>query len=170
MPKKQNRSRRRPRRQPRTIYHATTAKADNDFSITAGGLGLLLDRPVKIVSVVVEFCSNVPSVTINFGVYSPLHSEAVVWSRAHLVSTIPRRVTLRVPRITDWGHYNKADIVLIGTLAGPQNSEIRVCVGANVLYGPPTNLVPKNSGRVAEATYLSPLNSSFEQLHLRDDE
>lgn len=137
------------------MIHTTGAKFSADFKFSASGLGLLNDRPTKVQRVTLQFVCDSGSATISVGIYSPIHSEAVSWSRAILVGTLPRSLTVRAPKNTDWGHYAPDDIVVIGTFAGTAK-EVRCQCTAHVSYGRSAKLVADYS-MFSEVQYEIPL-------------
>lgn len=151
MPRRRRRTR---RGAARPLIHTTSVIGNvaTDFKVTAEGLGLLENRPTKVVRMSVTMCADKPSINCSIGLYSPIHAEAVVWSRSFIISTNPRVITVRSPRSTDWGHYNAKDTVLIASLAGENTATFRATITAWVLYGNTTRIVALD---VPEATYVN---------------
>jgi hypothetical protein len=149
MPRRRRRTR---RGSARPLIHTTSIRGDevSDFKISAKGLGFLENRPTKVLRVSVTICADKPSLNCSFGLYSPLHAEAVVWSRSMLISTIPRTISIRSPRSTDWGHYNKDDSVIVASLLGKDGTTFRATITAWVVYGNSTKIV---APAVPEAIY-----------------
>lgn len=166
------------------MYHVTTATMTDDGKFSAKGLGFEGDRPCKVVRCRLSLTyspnnGTTPgqSCSMSAGLFSPIHSEAMTWSRTHLVNTFTKtNIVLRSPPGQDWGHYDADDAVVIVTLRGrDENYAVWAVLEAWVAYGPPTKPVASRlqANLLPDVTYVhdvTPAPSIIEvtREHLRD--
>lgn len=130
-----------------TIYHVAVVQASADAKVSAGGLNFWGDRPVLVRRARVSFAhqgapttgGTIPATSVSFGIYSPIHAEAVSWSRTRLLTALPVAISLRTPKGQDHGHYLGSDAVIICTIKGIE-AGYKILIEAEVwvTYGPPT--------------------------------
>lgn len=159
------------------MYHAAVVSMTNDGKISANGLNLLNDRPTKITHLRLTFMyertaskntsnNQALAVAVSAGLYTPIHPEAIAWSRTAIVSLYSKAVmNIRAPRGTDWGHYSLNDTVCIISVDGMDDDFRLLCnCEAWVLYGPPTHPGVK----VGDLPELTPLPRSRMAIRASD--
>lgn len=150
MPRRTRNTRRRRGRGNRSsvIYYTTTAKATSDASFTAEGFGLSQDRPLLIRKAKITAAYQRPATSaidacvMSLGLYTPIHSEAVAWTKTRMVDAFNKTtLQIRPPPGTDHGHYQKGDTILVMSIRGLAGTEASLLLQAEIWveYGPPAN-------------------------------